>query len=154
MAPRAALRLIAAAAVAAQQRALAQVPPIEELASTWQPVVMCRPHAAAALQPCDAGGGLAARECGDFGCCALPHGLQSGGEPICYAPNGGSRGSANQTAFGADPWLNDGQAVPALSQPGALLSIDWGADLLGVECIASPPFVGSCKSPGGGSRGP
>ena len=44
------------------------------------------------------------------------------------------------------------QAVAAISQPGALLSIDWTGDLLGVECFASlsGAFVGNCKSPGGG----
>ena len=167
--------------------ATAQVPAIEELASLWQPVRMCRPlagkstslsrslarslsspapracarahkdthllwvsSAAAPRAACDAGGGLDARACGDYGCCALPKGLQQAGEPICYMPNGGSRGSANQSAFGADPWLSDGQAVAAISQPRALLSIDWTADLLGVECFAAPPLVGNCKSPGGG----
>ena len=135
--------------LAAATPATAQVPPVEALASQWVPVRMCRPHASPLL-PCDAGGDLDARTCGDFGCCAMPKGGGPSGAPACYMPNGGSRGSANQTAFGADPWLNDGQAVPALAQPGALLSIDWGADLLGVECFASPPFVGSCKSPGGG----
>eukprot|EP01052_Picozoa_sp_SAG31_P056331 SAG31_NODE_16069_length_724_cov_1.464000_1_plen_166_part_10 len=128
----------------------AQVPAIEELGSLWQPVRMCRPLAAAPLEPCDAGGGLDARTCGDYGCCALPAGLQKPGAPICYMPNGDSRGSTNQSAFGADPWLNDGQAVPAISQPGALVAIDWTADLLGVECFAAPPLVGNCKSPGGG----
>ena len=135
--------------LAAATPATAQVPPVEALASQWVPVRMCRPHATPLL-PCDAGGDLDARTCGDFGCCAMPKGGGPSGAPACYMPNGGSRGSANQTAFGADPWLNDGQAVPSLAQPGAMLSIDWGADLLGVECFASPPFVGSCKSPGGG----
>ena len=100
--------------------------------------------------PCDAGGGLDARTCGDYGCCAAPKELQKAGAPICYMPNGQSRGSTNQSEFGADPWLNDGQAVPAISQPRALLAIDWTADVLGVECFAAPPLVGNCKSPGGG----
>jgi hypothetical protein len=130
--------------------AVAQVPAVEELASLWQPVRMCRPLAAAPLTPCDAGGDLDARTCGDYGCCAVPAALHKAGAPICYMPNGESRGSANQTAFGADPWLNDGQAVAAMSQPRALLAVDWTADLLGVECFAAPPLVGNCKSPGGG----
>ena len=143
-APLGALLLLLAA------QAAAQVPPIERLASSWVPVKVCRPFASSApLRPCDAGRALDARTCGDYGCCALPKGGPAGA-PACYAPNGGSRGSANQTAFGADPWLNDGQAVASLSQPGAILSVDWSADLLGVTCFAAPPFVGSCGSPGGG----
>jgi hypothetical protein len=155
------MALLLLAACAQQQ---AQVPRIEELASAWTPVRICRPHTAGQpLQPCYAGGDLPARACGDYGCCALPaHAAATAAAhstgptpppaPACYMPNGGSAGGAgaNQSAFGADPWLNDGQAVPSLSQPGALLSIDWGADLLGVECFASPPLVGNCKSPGGG----
>jgi hypothetical protein len=161
VAPGPSMALLLLAACAQQQ---AQVPRIEELASAWTPVRICRPHTAGQpLQPCYAGGDLPARACGDYGCCALPaHAAATAAAhstgptpppaPACYMPNGGSAGGAgaNQSAFGADPWLNDGQAVPSLSQPGALLSIDWGADLLGVECFASPPLVGNCKSPGGG----
>lgn len=131
----------------------AQVPAIEELASAWTPTRFCRPLSKEPLVPCIAGAALAARACGDFGCC-----YSAGATPRCYEPNGGSATSGgppvatNSSAFGADANLNDGQAVAAISQPSATLSQDWTGDLLGVECFASlsGAFVGNCKSPGGG----
>ena len=79
----------------------AQIPVIEELASEWTPTRFCRPLAEGPLVPCVAGASLSARACGDFGCCFRTHGA-----PACYEPNGGSRGSANQSVFGADPWAD------------------------------------------------
>ena len=48
--------LVAAVIMLVSSTSDAQVPPIEELSSTWQPVRMCRPHSAAPLKPCNAGG--------------------------------------------------------------------------------------------------
>ena len=117
--------------------ARAQVPAVEELGSTWQPVRMCRPHPTdgVPLQPCNAGGSLDPKSCADFGCCSLPSKGAHG--PDCYAPNGGSPGSADQAAFGAS------QAVVSMSQPGGALSADRTGDLLGVECFSAPPFSGA-----------
>ena len=131
----------------------AQVPVIEQLASGWTPTRFCRPLSKEPLAPCIAGAALAPRACGDFGCC-----YSSAATPRCYEPNGGSATgggppvATNSSAFGADPNLNDGQAVAAISQPAATLSQDWTGDLLGVECFGSlsGAFVGNCKSPGGG----
>ena len=36
------------------------------------------------------------------------------------------------------------QAVPAIAQPGAALSVDSNADLLGIQCFDAPPFAGQC----------
>eukprot|EP01050_Picozoa_sp_SAG11_P037762 SAG11_NODE_15061_length_590_cov_1.138493_1_plen_139_part_10 len=110
----------------------AQVPQLAELGSTWQTVRVCRPSAAW-TQPCPAGGGLDKKTCADYGCCS---GGPSG--KSCFAPNGDQRPSGEQDVFAA------GQAVPAIAQPGAALSVDSGADLLGVQCFDAPPFAGQC----------
>ena len=109
----------------------AQVPELESLSSTWQPVRVCRP-AAAKLLPCPAGAGLDPTACADYGCC------HDGGAQ-CFLPNGDDRLVAgSQQVFAAN------QAVPAIAQPGAALAVDSGGDLLGVGCFDAPPFAGTC----------
>ena len=126
--------LVAAVVMLVSTTSDAQVPTIEELSSTWQPVRMCRPHSSAPLKPCNAGGDLDAKSCADFGCCVIPKtdGL------TCFAPNGGSLGYIGQKAYGG----TSQQAVPSFSQPGAALSVDWKGDLMGIECFTAPPLSG------------
>lgn len=115
--------------LAKMKPAQAQVPNLAELTSTWQPVRVCR--ASAPTQPCPAGGSLDKKTCADYGCCF------SG--TTCFAPNGHERLSGgDQEVFAA------AQAVPALAQPGAALSVDSSADLLGIQCFDAPPFAGQC----------
>eukprot|EP01047_Picozoa_sp_COSAG01_P057488 COSAG01_NODE_6650_length_3563_cov_2.465358_1_plen_808_part_00 len=116
---------------AAATRAVAQVPSLAELGSTWQPVRVCR--ASAPTQPCPAGGNLGKKACADYGCCFDGR--------SCFAPNGDQPPNGSQQVFAA------GQAVPAIAQPGAALSVDSGADLLAVQCFDAPPFAGVCGGP-------
>jgi hypothetical protein len=126
----AALLALAALATSVIVPARAQVPALQSLSSTWQPVRFCRPGGAAM---CPAGGTLDAKACADYGCC-------HDGGTRCYAPNGEDRLSIGtaQEVFAAN------QAVPAIAQPGAALSVDSSGDVLGVMCFDAPPFAGTC----------
>jgi hypothetical protein len=109
--------------------ARAQIPVLAELGSTWQSVRVCRPSAP--TQPCPAGGSLDKKSCADYGCCF--------NGKTCFSPNGHQQlGDGKQEVFAA------AQAVPAIAQPGAALSVDSNADLLGVQCFDAPPFAGQC----------
>lgn len=109
------------------------VPPLDQLASTWQTVRVCNMHAN--LQPCHGKNNLWATEkaCIDAGCCW--------GGNSCFAPNdqrpsndpGVARFAANQQA-------------PSLSNGVGMLMVVKSGDPLGISCITAPPYAGECQT--------